>query len=118
MKILNRSVVIVKPRQPYVDWANSLDDSSFTLEELRTDNTAFLVPEIEIDSDNERVLKQYCPVMFQHELSAWCPDKETWPKNRNLSMFKEWFGVSFHSMALDLLPISIELEDFKGEPHE
>ena len=27
MKLVNRSYLIVKPRQPYIDWARSFDDS-------------------------------------------------------------------------------------------
>ena len=47
MQSINRTAAIIRPRQPFVDWLNSLpdDDHDYTLEELSTDNLTFLIPE-------------------------------------------------------------------------
>ncbi len=45
MKVINRGVVIVQPKQPFLDGLGSLPDpADTTLEYLREDSTAFLVP--------------------------------------------------------------------------
>jgi hypothetical protein len=46
-------------RQPLIGWALSLNDEikDLTLERLREDCTAYLVPEIQYDSDKREVLE-------------------------------------------------------------
>jgi hypothetical protein len=88
---------------PYADWANHCDDGlKLTLDKHREDSTAFLIPEVESKEDEDRVLKKYFGAIFEHELFAWTTDERTWPKQRNLKTFKEWFEVEFHGVAIDL----------------
>ena len=44
--LLNRSAILVVPKQPYADWANSLDDDGprFTIEDEDDHLTVFLGP--------------------------------------------------------------------------
>ena len=44
-RTINRAALIVRPRQPYVDWVNSVDDDGprAILQELRTDPSIYLV---------------------------------------------------------------------------
>ena len=44
---VNRGVIVVKPRQPYVDWANTCDDypTKTTLEDPHRECTAYLLPD-------------------------------------------------------------------------
>jgi len=48
MSEINRSLIILRPKQPFLDWACSLDDDSndLTIENLNEDSTAYLIPEI------------------------------------------------------------------------
>ncbi len=59
MSEINRSLIILKPKQPFLDWARNLDDESkdLTLAELYEDSTAYLVPEIWQDTDQQELLK-------------------------------------------------------------
>ena len=34
--------------------------------------------------------------------AGWVTDKECWPKNRTLEMFREWFEVQMISILQDL----------------
>ncbi len=49
MNEINRGVIVVKPRLPFLEWVNSTgdDDMVLTLEEATRDSTAYLTPEIE-----------------------------------------------------------------------
>jgi len=48
---INRSIAVLKPKQPLLDWLNALPDTEvlFTLAELRTDCTSLLIPEYDTD---------------------------------------------------------------------
>jgi len=37
-------------------------------------------------------------------------DLTHWPKRRNLSTFKEWFNIEFHSLILGLVDLPLEYE--------
>jgi hypothetical protein len=54
MSEINRSLVILKHKGPFLDWARRLDDEDkdLTLEELAEDSTAYLIPELWQDSDH------------------------------------------------------------------
>lgn len=47
MQSINRTAAVIKPKQPFVDWLNSLpdDDHVYNLEELSSDNLIFLIPD-------------------------------------------------------------------------
>ena len=45
MKLVDKAAIVVKPKQPYVDWANSFDDEGPTLSlgDARENADVFLV---------------------------------------------------------------------------
>ena len=53
MKSINRNVVIIKPRKPFLDWLAKLPDpdTEITLEYLRTDCITVLIPECDDEND-------------------------------------------------------------------
>jgi len=100
--VLNRSSLIVRPKQPFLDWVNSYDGSSFPSSEVDHDQTVYLIPEYLNELDSHQVLKQVYETIFELELEGWCLDEGKWPNLRTLAIFKEWFTVEFHSMVIDL----------------
>jgi len=101
---INRSLIILKPKQPFLAWIRTLDneDKDLTLEELAEDSTAYLIPEVWQDSDQHRLLESYCDVLFEEQLAGWWIDETAWPQKRNVNMFLDWFEVEFHSLVFDL----------------
>ena len=104
MSEINRSLVILRPKQPFLDWGMALDDEdkNFTLEQLAEDSTAYLIPEVWDASDQEELLESYYDVLFEQQLVGWWTDETAWPQKRNLKMFLDWFEVEFHSLVFDL----------------
>ena len=104
MKEVNRSLVVVKPRQPYVDWANSFmdDDEAQNIASFHRDCNVYLIDEIEEDGDEERNLKKIYRRIFEEELYAWMTDENVWPEKRDYPTFRTWFDVTFHSLVFDL----------------
>lgn len=113
MESINRSAVIIKPKQPFIDWLNSIPDDSisFTLEQILEDNITFLIPEYDNPEDSRNYVKKMNSQIFEWELWGWIVTKELWPKNRNWEMFQEWFSFEINSEIFDLVDGDIEKED-------
>mgnify|MGYP000887780057 FL=1 len=102
MYLVNRAVVIIKPRQPFLDWANSLPDPTpVTLEQLRKDCNAILIPDVDDDLEAERYVRQIYRGLFEMQLAGWHQDPRFWPKQRGYKTFRDWFDVEVHSMVFD-----------------
>lgn len=103
MEYVNRSLAVIKPRQPFFDWLKSTPDwdLDLTLETLRVDCTALLIPEFEEPEGAVGYIDDMFEQIFDMELASWSEDTATWPQKRNLRMFWEWFDVELHSMVID-----------------
>jgi len=104
--VVNRIAVIVKVKQPYIDWANSLPDRSdvvISTEELNKTPTAFLIPAYESNSSIERFLQKAKPRIFEQQLNGWCTEPEWWPKDRSAREFNKWFDIEISEMVFDLV---------------
>jgi hypothetical protein len=114
MSEINRSLLVVKPKQPLLDWAHSADlDAGAPLEEVRDDTSAYLIPEFEFRADRMKILAWCLDFVFEEELNAWSIDETTWPKRRDMDTFLEWFDVEFHSIVFDLSPdLPLEYADY------
>lgn len=99
--MINRSALIVRPGQPYLDWAAQLDDSGL-LPEAENEKTVYLLPEYNDDVEAMNILADCFDIIFDSELGSWHTDESAWPKNRTFAMFREWFSVEFHSVVEDL----------------
>jgi hypothetical protein len=104
MRQINRAIALVKPRQPFIDWVNSLggDLPRLTLAQARRDTRAMLIPEPERSQGGRRFIELNFAFIFEDELSVWSRDKTQWPEPRTLSLFGEWFDVEIHDMVFDL----------------
>lgn len=99
--MLNRSALIVRPGQGYIDWAASLGDVGM-LPTVEGEHTVYLIPEYGDDLDALEVLSQCFGPIFELELAGWHPDEAQWPRNRTFTLFRDWFVIEFHSVVKDL----------------
>ena len=93
--------MIVRPKQPYVDWAAGLDDSD-TVPTEDDERTVYLLPEYDDEVDGMALLSMAYEMIFESELENWHLIEEDWPSNRTFAMFREWFEIEMHSMVVDL----------------
>ena len=114
MIYVNRSALVIKPKQPFVDWANSTDPegTQYSLQNIQSENNVYLVSEIDDDKDLEQEIKTHYRVIFENELLSWSTDRTAWPKKLSLALFKEWFVIGQNSMVADLCNDPIVLEEF------
>lgn len=109
MYALNRSAIVIKLKQPYLDWTNSLPDpETISLVEMNRENHIYLINEYKTDAQLEEIVKSIHSNIFEAELDSWYRDKELWPEDRDYKMFKKWFEVVPHSMVFDILDEDIE----------
>ena len=102
-KMVNRGMLVVKAKEPYKEWVNSLEPhSDITIKEINDDCTAYMIPEFEDDLQRDTILKKIYTEIFVEQLLDWCTDEVRWPQKRTLALFKRWFELEFHSVVEDL----------------
>ena len=103
MRLINRDVVVIKPKQPMLDWINQQDTAGYvlTLAKIQRDCTVLLLPEMDSPKDVHAYLHDLKPILFEEELMSWSLDREAWPEPRTAELFDEWFDLEFHSMVWD-----------------
>ncbi len=101
---IDRNAIVVKGRQPYIDWANTVFDDDVKIEEAKHENNIYLLHEK--DSIEEVIewlkTKKNFDEIFTNELNDWCTDEKTWPQKRDYKTFIKWFDVEVSTMILDL----------------
>ena len=102
--MLNRSAVVVKPRQPFLDWLHTADPTShrLSLRELGREPTIYLIPECDTEDEVHAALMELCEEIFVEQLAAWYTDQGTWPADRSFDAFCLWFEWQHHSLLIDL----------------
>lgn len=112
--VLNRMVLILVCKQPFLDWLNAADQNplSLTLEMLHIDNDTFLIPQFDDPHDAVKWAEKRWSFLFESILFDWITEESMWPQNRTLKMFLEWFDIDVHSMVWDLANEPLLVEDW------
>jgi hypothetical protein len=102
MYTIDRSIAIIRPKQPYIHWANKLfPELKITPDSLQSDCTVILIPEYETDEEARKYIDKIAVDLFEWELFAQCTHDSDWPQNRTKEMFWKWFDVELHSEVVD-----------------
>jgi hypothetical protein len=102
--MLNRSAIVVRPRQPFLDWLHAADPTSrdIALSEIVADPTIYLIPQYDYQDDVHEFLRDLCEEIFIEQLASWLTDEESWPQDRSFDAFCRWFDWQHHSLLIDL----------------
>ena len=100
---INRSVAIIRPKQPYIMWANSLPDADreFSPDVFQKDCSVVLIAESDTVKEARAHINKIWEEIFEAELYGWSTNDAWWPKERTRTMFWQWFGVEFYSLVFD-----------------
>ena len=100
-----RMAVIVLPREPVVDWANSIDaDDPTWAEDIADRANVYFIPNFDTLDEAEAHLRVNFDEIFCSELGEWFEDEALWPKERTYEMFVEWFDVLYDVVVFDTQP--------------
>lgn len=97
---INRYAIRVKPKKPYIEWANACNSADELPYETSEYNT-YLVHEYFDDFNLKHWIKNNYFRIFVMELFAWNENEEDWPKKRSYTLFKKWFSIEISSMVYD-----------------
>lgn len=109
--MINRTALIIRPKEPYLQWTRSLSGDGIE-PDPSGEQTVYLLPEFEDDAGFERILKKVWQELFERELEGWYLDESRWPQNRTFAMFKKWFSIEYHTVIEDLCDFPIEDDEF------
>lgn len=112
--MLNRSVVIVRPAQPFLEWAAGLDDSGL-VPDPHGEQTVYLIPSYDDDEEAWEILEDVFPAIFESELYGWHTEESAWPQERSFIMFQQWFSIELHSTVDDLCAYEIVDDEAQEE---
>ena len=104
--MLNRAVMIVRPKQPYIDWAAGLDDSGL-VPDPEDEQTVYLIPSYQDEDEAWEIIEDLYEAVFESELYGWHTDESAWPQDRDFDLFQEWFEIELHSVVEDLCDYEI-----------
>jgi hypothetical protein len=112
MYTISRSIAIISPKHPFVEWANQFHDAEFkvSVDELQNDCLVILIPEYGTEEEAKEYIHELCEDIFEEELFGWRTNEPWWPKNRTQEMFWQWFEVKLHSEVKDPYEDPIEKE--------
>ncbi len=103
MKLLNRSGLSIRPRQPFLSWLESFVTEELpSLDQLRTEATLYLIDEVEQESDFINAIDLNWQRIFENELEAWDESGEEWPQTLTPELFEQWFELDVQLMVFDL----------------
>ncbi len=104
--VVERSIVVLKPKQPFLDWINNNlalnENAILELSDIRIDCNSYMIPEVEEMEDGVAYVDEIYESLFELELASWSEDQTTWPQELTLKMFWEWFDVEISQTVIDL----------------
>lgn len=107
MQLFERTAVVLKPTELFLNWLKKLDEEEnllpdLTLTQLRSNCSVFLVPEFDEPEQAVAYFDERFEEIFEAELSAWNDNRQTWPQERNLKTFWEFFDLEIHDTVVDM----------------
>jgi hypothetical protein len=113
MFCINRTAIVVKPGQRFLDWLHAADPTSahLTLKDLQDDPDVYLIRQCQSEKEIRRSLAKVCRQIFEEQLDGWYREPSSWPERRDLRAFDLWFEWSAHSIVNDLCTGPLLRED-------
>lgn len=111
MYFVDRSAVVLKPTQNFLNWLKSTDENmpELTLEQLRSNCSVFLVPEFDSPEEVVSYFDEKYLSIFEAELSGWEENRQLWPKDMSLQTFWTFFDMEINDAVFDLEEADIEV---------
>ena len=110
---INRSMILIVPKQPFYDWSNALTpDLPETNAADIDEHNSYLLEEELFLNDPKQELANYWKPIFLNELFGQCTDKQDYPK-LTWKLFTEWFEFYRSSIVTDLTDEPLYTEHYE-----
>jgi hypothetical protein len=107
MNTINRTLLILIPKKPFLDWVESFD-----IETDAGEYSAYLIPEKYDEYNYMDYLEKHWQYIFDSELYGILKDPNFYPEKRDYKTFNMWFGTHVCDTVFDLGNDLIEIEEF------
>ena len=122
---LNRTAVVLIPREPFLDWVRALlreeGETDWDDEEIVEEPNVYLLPDSESREDSVEDLADLAEDLFEIELLGWTDLVDRWPEKRDWEAFQDWFDFEFLGLVMDATEDELVLEDpdvEEGDPDD
>jgi len=112
MNTINRTLLIVIPKKPFLDWAKSFENGEDKFDFDGGYYSAYLISEKYDEFNYKNYLKNNHLDIFEEELYATIRDTDLWPQKRDFKTYNEWFDTQACDTVFDLSNEPIEIEEF------
>lgn len=111
MYFVDRSAVVLKPTESFLNWLKQSDDNlpDLTLSQLRANCSVFLVPEFDEPEQAVAYLSERYQEIFAAELAGWTIDETAWPKDMGLEAFWNFFELEVNDTVLDMVDTDLQI---------
>jgi hypothetical protein len=82
MRLVKRAAITVTPKQPYLDWANAIDEGGVKIgEDFEPEKNVYLIGDVSdvIPFDRDVIVRPYFKAIFEEELNSWHRREREWP---------------------------------------
>ena len=108
--MLNRSAVMVRPKQPFLDWAAQTNGSD-SRPDRDDERVVYLIPEYDDEQEAWELVEEVYAEIFESELYGWHTDESAWLQQRDFAMVRQWFDIELNSSVEDLCGYELVDED-------
>lgn len=112
MNTINRTLLIVIPKKPYLDWVKSFENGEPDFDNGSEHYSAYLISDKYDEFNYKNYLKNHYLDIFEEELYAMIRDPDLWPQKRDLKTYNKWFDTHACDTVFDLSNEPIEIEEF------
>jgi hypothetical protein len=107
--VQNRSIVQLIPTKLFADWYHYVSPCGIKYSIDKLEPISFLIDDFDTRIEFNDWLESNFKLLFDIRLSYSCTDKNQWPENRTLAVFKSWFEIIHSNLILDLLNEPIKM---------
>ena len=107
MKTINRTLLILIPQNPFLDWVKN-----FSTEIDSGEYSAYLITDKYDEYNYKDYLEKNYTFIFVNELYAILKDPDFYPEKRDYKTFNKWFDTHACDTVFDLGNEPIEIEEF------
>jgi hypothetical protein len=108
MNIINRGFIFVKPKNPFITWAQSKHPALVI--DANAEGSVYLIEEE--FWDDELVFKQYAAKIAEQEFGSIIEDQNVWPQWNNLEEFEAYFSIEMGCTCIDMRNEPLQKESF------
>ena len=112
MNTINRTLLIVIPKKPYLNWVKSCDYDEIDIDNDSEHTSAYLISEKYDEYNYKNYLKKHYSDIFEEELYSMIRDPDLWPQDRDFKTYNKWFETKACEVVYDLANEPIEIEEF------